>query len=63
MAELVKIENTEMAIKEYNGMRVVTMKDIDRVHHKNPIRQRSHFKSIRVILYLERITLKLQEKS
>lgn len=34
MAELVKIENTEMAIKEYNGMRVVTMKDIDRVHHK-----------------------------
>lgn len=34
MAELVKIEDTELAIREYNGQRVVTMKDIDRVHGK-----------------------------
>ena len=34
MAELVKIEGTELAIREYNGQRVVTLKDIDRVHGK-----------------------------
>ncbi len=34
MAELVKIEGTELAIREYNGQRVVTLKDIDRVHEK-----------------------------
>ena len=36
MAELVKIEGTELAIREYNGQRVVTFKDIDTVH-KNKI--------------------------
>ena len=36
MAELVKIEDTELAIREYNGQRVVTFKDIDTVH-KNKI--------------------------
>lgn len=34
MAELVKIEDTELSIREYNGQRVVTLKDIDRVHGK-----------------------------
>lgn len=34
MAELVKIEGTELSIREYNGQRVVTLKDIDRVHGK-----------------------------
>lgn len=34
MAELVKIEGTELEIREYNGQRVVTLKDIDRVHEK-----------------------------
>lgn len=34
MAELVKIEGTELAIREYNGQRVVTFKDIDTVHHR-----------------------------
>lgn len=34
MAELVKIENTELAIREYNGQRVVTFKDIDTVHKR-----------------------------
>ena len=36
MAELVKIEDTELTIREYNGQRVVTFKDIDTVH-KNKI--------------------------
>lgn len=34
MAELVKIEGTELAIREYNGQRVVTFKDIDTVHQR-----------------------------
>ena len=50
MAELVKIEDTELAIREYNGQRVVTFKDIDTVHKrptgtaKNAFRRnRKHF--------------------
>lgn len=34
MAELVKIEGAELSIKEYNGERVVTLRDIDLVHQK-----------------------------
>lgn len=34
MAELVKIEGTELAIREYNGQRVVTFKDVDTVHQR-----------------------------
>lgn len=34
MAELVKIEGTELSIREYNGQRVVTFKDIDEVHQR-----------------------------
>ena len=34
MAELVKIEDTELSIREYNGQRVVTFKDIDTVHKR-----------------------------
>ena len=34
MAELVKIEDTELTIREYNGQRVVTFKDIDTVHKR-----------------------------
>ena len=42
MAELVKIEGTELAIREYNGQRVVTFKDIDTAHHnKDGITRRS----------------------
>ena len=29
------VENTEMQIREYNGQRVVTFKDIDRVHQRS----------------------------
>ena len=34
MNEVITIENTKMQIKEYNGQRVVTLKDIDQVHGK-----------------------------
>lgn len=34
MAEFVKIEDTELSIREYNGQRVVTFKDIDTVHQR-----------------------------
>lgn len=34
MAELIKIEDTEMQVREYNGQRVVTFKDIDAVHQR-----------------------------
>lgn len=32
--QLVNIEGTDLSIREYNGHRVVTLKDIDRVHGK-----------------------------
>lgn len=34
MTELVNVEGTELGIREYNGQRVVTFKDIDRVHQR-----------------------------
>ena len=34
MNEVITIENTEMQVKEYNGKRVVTFKDIDAVHQR-----------------------------
>lgn len=34
MNNLVKIENQEIQVKEFNGQRVVTFKDIDRVHER-----------------------------
>ena len=36
MNEMVTIESTEMQIREYNGQRVVTFKDIDTVHKRPP---------------------------
>lgn len=32
MNEMVTVEGTEMQIREYDGQRVVTFKDIDTVH-------------------------------
>lgn len=32
--QLVNIEGTDLSIREYNGQRVVTFKDIDKVHHR-----------------------------
>lgn len=34
MNDVITIENTEMQIREYNGQRVVTFKDIDRAHQR-----------------------------
>lgn len=34
MTDVITIENTEMQIREYNGERVVTFKDIDMVHQR-----------------------------
>lgn len=35
MNGIIKIEDTEMQIREYNGQRVVTFKDIDTVHQRS----------------------------
>ena len=43
MAELVKIEGTELAIREYNGQRVVTLDDICSVHKCEKKRLSRHF--------------------
>lgn len=34
MGQLVHIQNTDISVKEYNGQRVVTFKDIDTVHSR-----------------------------
>lgn len=34
MNNIVKINNSDMAVKEYNGQRVITFKDIDMVHER-----------------------------
>lgn len=50
MNDVITIENTEMQIREYNGERVVTFKDIDTVHgnkagtaRRNFSRNKKHF--------------------
>lgn len=50
MNEVITIENTEMQIREYNGQRVVTFKDIDELHQRpkgtakrNFTRNKKHF--------------------
>lgn len=50
MNDVITIENTEMQIREYNGERVVTFKDIDTVHqnksgtaYRNFNRNKKHF--------------------
>lgn len=50
MSEVMTVESTEMQIREYNGQRVVTFKDIDRVREnkagtarRNFNRNRKHF--------------------
>lgn len=50
MNDVITIENTEMQIREYNGERVVTFKDIDAVHgnksgtaKRNFTRNKKHF--------------------
>ena len=43
MNEVITIENTEMQIREYNGQRVVTFKDIDTVHQRPSVTARKTF--------------------
>lgn len=50
MGDIIKIEDEEMQIREYNGQRVVTFKDIDLVHQnksgtskRNFTRNKKHF--------------------
>lgn len=50
MTELVNIEGTELAVREWNGQRVVTFRDIDNAHGVKPgsakrnfIRNKRHF--------------------
>lgn len=50
MSDVMTVENTEMQIREYNGRRVVTFKDIDKVHEnktgvarRNFNRNKKHF--------------------
>ena len=51
MSELIKVCNTDIELKEYKGIRVVTFKDVDTVHQKtkdtanrNFNRNRKHFR-------------------
>ena len=64
MAELVKIEGTELAIREYNGQRVVTFKDIDEVHQRPKGTARNAFNRNRkyFIKGVDYITLNPEEK-
>lgn len=43
MNDVITVENTEMQVREYNGQRVVTFKDIDTVHQKRPGTARRNF--------------------
>lgn len=50
MTELVNVEGTELSVREYNGQRVVTFRDIDNAHGVKPgsakrnfIRNKRHF--------------------
>lgn len=43
MSNVITIENTEMQIREYNGQRVVTFKDIDMVHERKNGTARNNF--------------------
>lgn len=43
MSNVITIENTEMQIREYNGQRVVTFKDIDTVHKNKDGTARRNF--------------------
>lgn len=47
MSELIKINNQQLPIKEYNGQRVVTFKEIDAVHKRTPGTAHRNFKANR----------------
>lgn len=43
MTEMVNVEGTELGIREYNGQRVVTFRDIDEVHQRKLGTARNNF--------------------
>ena len=43
MTNIVKIENQELQVKEFNSQRVVTLKDVDRVHERESGTARKRF--------------------
>lgn len=43
MGNVITVGNAEMQIREYNGQRVVTFKDIDEVHQRKPGTTRNNF--------------------
>lgn len=45
MNEVVKINNTDLQIKEYKGQRVVTFKDIDECHERPEGTARKRFET------------------
>lgn len=47
MSELIKINNQQLPVKEYNGKRVVTFKEIDAVHKRTPGTAHRNFKANR----------------
>lgn len=47
MSELIKINNQQLPVKEYNGQRVVTFKEIDAVHKRTPGTAHRNFKANR----------------
>lgn len=47
MSELIKINNQQLPIKEYNGQRVVSFKEIDAVHKRTPGTAHRNFKANR----------------
>lgn len=51
MNDVITIENTEMQIREYNGERVVTFKDIDMVHGNKSGTARRNFGRNKKTLY------------
>lgn len=57
MTELVNVEGTELAVREYDGQRVVTFRDIDEVHRRPSGTAKMHLGEIKSTLRLEKIIL------
>ena len=56
MNETIVVQNSEMQIREYNGQRVVTFKDIDTVHHRPSGTARKSFNRNKKDLFKAKIT-------
>lgn len=63
MNNLVEINNTELSIKEFNGQRVVTFKDIDNVHNRPDGTARRNFNSSKKYLIENEDYFKITRKN